>query len=92
MTAAIFETDGSRIRYVPALSNHAVSITLDGKSRRLIRLPELAGDYVTHVAQSPADERSVAFATRRRSVFISSNGGSTWHQIANEGDVSSPSD
>ena len=87
VTAATFETDGSRIRYVYALSNHAVSITLDGKSRRTIRLPQLAGDYVTHVAQSPADERSVAFATRRRSVFVSSNGGSTWHQIADKGDL-----
>lgn len=87
VTAATFETDGSRILYVHALSNHAVSITLDGKSRRAIRLPQLAGDYVTYVAQSPADERSVAFATRRRSVFVSGNGGSTWHQIANEGDL-----
>lgn len=87
VTTAAFEIDGTRIRYVRALSNEAISVALDGTDRLAIRLPRLGGDYVTHLAQNPTDERSLAIATRRRSVFLTDDGGSTWRQIAKEGDL-----
>lgn len=87
VTTAAFENDGTRVRYVRALSNEVISVTLEGKGRRTIRLPQLGGDYVTHLAQNPRDERSLALATRKRSVLVTEDDGTTWRQIAKEGDL-----
>ena len=84
-TAVAFDFDGKRLRYARALSNEVVETTLDGRQRRSLRLPRLRLDYVTCLAQSPTDERVLAFATRRRDVYLSSDGGRSWRRIAEEG-------
>ena len=52
-----------------------------------IRLPPMGLDYATHVAQNPADPRVLAIATDRRHAYVTGDGGSTWRQIAKDGDL-----
>ena len=85
-TAVAFDIEGKRLRYARALSNEVVETTLDGRERQALRLPRLRLDYVTCLAQSPQDERVLAFATRRRDVYLSTDGGRSWRRIAEEGD------
>ena len=81
-TAVAFDVDGKRLRYARALSNEVVETGLNGGKRRALRLPPLKGDYVTCLAQNPTDERVLAFATRRRDVYLTNNGGQSWQRIA----------
>lgn len=85
-TAVAFEFDGKRLRYARALSNEIVELALEGKQRRVLHLPPLGLDYVTCLALNPADERVIAIATRRRDVYLTSDGGQSWRQIAAEGE------
>ncbi len=85
-TAVAFDIEGKRLRYARALSNEVIEAGLDGGKRRALRLPPLKLDYVTCLAQNPSDERILAFATRRRDVYLTNDGGLSWRQIASEGD------
>ena len=85
-TAVAFDFDGKRLRYARGLSNDVVEAALDGRQRRALRLPRLTHDYVTCLAQNPKDEAVLAFATRRRDVYLTSNGGVSWQLIAQEAD------
>lgn len=72
-TAVLFDLDGSRLRYAPPLSNEIVVLPLDSGRREIMRLPALGRDYVTHLAQHPVDPKTLAVATRRRNVFLTSD-------------------
>lgn len=85
-TAVAFDFDGERLRYARGLSNEVVEAALDGRGRKALRLPRLKGDYVTCLAQNPTDERVIAFATRRRDVYLTSDGGLSWQLIAGGSD------
>jgi hypothetical protein len=85
-TAVAFDFDGKRVRYARALSNEVVESALDGRQHRALRLPRLMSDYVTCLAQNPKDERVLAFATRRRDVYLTSDGGLSWRSIAEGGE------
>lgn len=87
VTAVIFDSDGERVRYALALSNSIAAYVLDRGRRETIRLPPLGRDYITHLAQHPNDPGTFAVATRRRDVFLSKDGGLTWHRIAREGEL-----
>lgn len=86
-TAVAFDLDGRRLRYARALSRQVVESSLEGRSRRSLRLPALELDYVTCLAQSPTNERVLAFATRRRDVYVTSDGGASWRRIAEGGNI-----
>ncbi len=84
--AAFFEPDGGRLVYsmydgTPRLYRHA----LKSRERTEVRLPRLTRDAVSHIAQNPAAPKEYAIATFERSVFVSSDGGKTWSQIADRG-------
>ncbi len=85
-TAVAFDFDGKRVRYARGLSNQVIEVALDGRGRKVLRLPRLKGDYVTCLAQNPTDERVIAFATRRRDVYLTSNGGLSWLLIGEGSD------
>jgi photosystem II stability/assembly factor-like uncharacterized protein len=85
-TAVAFDVDGKRLRYARSLSNEVVETALQGRERRALRLPPLGLDYVTCLAQNPMDERVLAFATRRRDVYLTHDGGRTWRKIEGEVD------
>lgn len=81
-TAVAFDFEGKRLRYARALSNEIVDVAVEGKARKALRVPALGLDYITCLAQSPADPRAIAFATRRRDVYLSADGGASWRRIA----------
>lgn len=74
-TAVTFDHDGGELLYARALSNQVIARAVNG-----------TGD-VTCLAHSPADRQTVAFATRRRDVFLTRNGGVTWSRLAREGEA-----
>lgn len=84
-TAVAFDLGGERLRYARAASTEILQIGVDGAARPALRLPPLPGDYVTCLAQSPVDARVLAFATRRRDIYLTGDGGSTWRPIATRG-------
>lgn len=84
VTAVAFDHEGQALLYARALGNEVVERALDGTRRNLL-LPPLAGDYVTCLAHSPADDKTIAFATRRRDVFMTRDAGMTWTRLAREG-------
>ena len=81
-TAVAFDLGGERLRYARALSSEILQVGLDGRRQRSLTLPPLPSDYVTCLAQSPANARVLALATRRRDVYLSGDGASTWRRIA----------
>lgn len=81
-TAVAFNADGTRVRYALALAGELMESGLDGRQRHAVRLPRLEHDYVTCLAQNPQDAPAVAFATRRRDVYLSVDGGASWRRIA----------
>ncbi len=83
-TAVAFDFGGERVRYARTVSNQVVESSLDGRNRKALRLPRLRLDYVTCLAQNPKDERALAFATRRRDVYVTNDGGASWRRIASE--------
>lgn len=83
VTAVAFDLDGKRLRYARALSSEIIESALDGRERRIFGLPRREGDYVTCLAQNPKDERAFAFATRRRDVYLTTDGGAHWQRIWN---------
>jgi len=83
-TALAFDLDGKRVRYARALSGELVESALDGRQRRSLRLPQLEGDYVTCLAQNPKVGQALAFATRRREVYVTSDGGRSWRRLSAE--------
>lgn len=87
VTAVAFDRPGKRLRYARPLSGALFEMSLEGRGLRELRLPVLERDYVTCLAQNPADDGSLAFATRRRDVYLTGDGGVTWRRIANEGEA-----
>lgn len=87
VTAAAFDMDARSIRYARAVRREMIVASLDGKARTLVQLPPIGLDYVTHIAQHPSNARSLAIATDRRHVYLSSDAGVTWRQIAKDGDL-----
>jgi len=85
-TAVAFDFDGKRVRYARGLSNKVIEAAVDGRERKPLRLPQLKRDYVTCLAQNPTDGRVIAFATRRRDVYLTRDGGVSWRLIAEGGD------
>lgn len=50
-----------------------------------VRTPALSEDAISYIAQNPVRSDEIAIATFKRSVFLSSDRGRTWKQIAAEG-------
>jgi DNA-binding beta-propeller fold protein YncE len=87
VTAVSFDPDGRNLHFARAIRRELVSAALDSRSRTVMRLPPIGLDYVTHIAHSPADQRMLAIATDRRHVFVTSNAGKEWRQIAKDGEL-----
>lgn len=86
-TAVAFDLGGRHVLYARATERELVSAALDSRARRVIRLPRFGLDYVTHIAQNPADPGVLAIATDRRHVYVTNDAGRTWRQIARDGDL-----
>lgn len=50
-----------------------------------VTIPALTDDAVAYIAQNPQRREEMAIATFKKSVFVSSDAGKSWKQIASEG-------
>ena len=82
--ALTFASDG-RLLFARVLSDELTEIGPDGRSRRVMRLPRVPLDYVTSIAENPANARMVAIASHRRDAYLTLDGGTTWQRIADQG-------
>jgi len=81
-TGVAFDPEGRRLRYTRALSNQVILLALESRERTTLRVPRLRHDYLTCIAQNPKDERIFAFATRKRDVYVTTDGGLSWRRTA----------
>ncbi len=84
--AVCFDLDGKHLWYsshddAPRL--HRVDV--DTRARTEVKLPPLPRDAIGYITQSPAASATYAIATFERNVFITTDAGKTWRQIAERG-------
>jgi hypothetical protein len=84
-SAVLFDLDGKHLYFAAADGSALSRVSLDGKGDTTVPVPKFERDFVLYIAQSPAKPDELAIATRQRHVFLSSDGGKTWKQIAREG-------
>ncbi len=86
--SVLFDLDGKRLWMGTFQGKARLShLPITGVRATEISLPQLGRDAVAYVAQNPAARNEYAIATFARSVFLSSDGGRNWRQIARQGQV-----
>lgn len=86
VTAVTFDFGGKHIYFAPAEGSILQRVTVDGKGGTKLPLPKLERDVVVYIAQSPTRPEELAIATRSRHVYLTTNGGKSWKQIARAGE------
>lgn len=62
-----------------------VKINTESKDSATLKLP--TKDEITYVAQNPANPNELAIATEQKDIYLSTDSGATWSQIANKGNM-----
>ncbi|GED32082.1 glycosyl hydrolase [Brevibacillus centrosporus] len=90
---ALFFTNIGEL-YIGGYQNNAYLRKMDVASKKSeeLKIPELEKDAVAFFAQNPTDEKELAFATFKNDVYLSTDGGSNWTKIADEGKTISNTD
>ena len=86
VTAVSFDPDAKHLLFASEDVSALARITLDGQSDQSLKLPALASDVVTYIAQNPANRKEIAIASRMRTVFLSEDAGKNWKQIVRGGE------
>ena len=85
-TAVLFDLDGKHLWYGRYDSEARLArAQLKGGAATPVKLPVLAKDAVSFIAQNPTRRDEYAIATFNRDVYLSPDGGQTWQQIAERG-------
>ena len=86
--AVFFDLNGKDIWY-GAYAGRATLLRMPHKGGQPVRitLPPLTNDAVAYIAQNPARRLEYAIATFERSAYLSRDGGQSWKQIADRGNV-----
>ena len=86
-TAVFFDLDGKHLWYGSYDSAaHLTRARLKGGPITHYKLPPLAKDAVSFIAQNPARRDEYAIATFNRNVYLSGDGGRNWKAIAERGE------
>lgn len=86
--AVFFAFDGQYLWFSSFDSTSALTrIQWQTGQREPIALPSLDQDTVTYMAQNPVNASEWAMATYKRDVYVSSDNGKTWQQIARQGET-----
>jgi hypothetical protein len=81
-----FDLDGKHLWFASFDGNARLArVPLGGAPTTAAALPALVRDAVSYIAQNPASRKQYAIATFNRSVFLSSDEGGNWKQIARDG-------
>ncbi|HEY0943612.1 MAG TPA: hypothetical protein VGD81_00030 [Opitutaceae bacterium] len=84
--SVFFDLDGAHL-WVGGYAGRATltRIALAGGQAEAIALPAMSQDAVAYIAQNPIRPSELAFATFKRDVYLSGDGGRTWRPIAQQG-------
>jgi photosystem II stability/assembly factor-like uncharacterized protein len=84
--AVFFTLDGRELWHSAyAGAPRLTRVGLAGGKASAVALPPLRDDAVAYIAQNPVSPREYAIATFERSVYISTDAGKSWKQIADRG-------
>ena len=84
--AVFFDLDGGSLWYGAFAGRPTLArMALKGGQAARVALPPLTNDAVAYIAQNPARKLEYAIATFERSVYLSSDAGQSWKQIADRG-------
>jgi hypothetical protein len=86
-----FDLNGKQL-WASIAGNEAqlLRIDLSADESHQVALPPLNEDAVAYIAQNPARRDTYAIATYKRNVYVSTDRGDTWTQIADQGKTMSP--
>ena len=86
--AVCFAFDGPYL-WVSSFDGNPVVIRLQWQTRQTepVALPAMEQDAVTYMAHNPVNTQEWAMATYKRDVYVSSDHGQTWQQIAKAGET-----
>jgi photosystem II stability/assembly factor-like uncharacterized protein len=87
-TSVLFDLDGAHL-WFGGYRNAATLTRMALKTRKgePIPIPAMTKDAVAYIAQNPAARKQYAIATFTRDVYLSSDAGKTWKQIAAQGET-----
>lgn len=86
--AVCFAFDGQYLWFSSFAGKPALTrIQWQTGQREPIKLPSMDQDTVMYVAQNPVNAQEWAMATYKRDVYVSSDNGTTWKQIAQQGET-----
>lgn len=84
--AAFFALDGRQLWFATYDTKpHLYRMDLGKHTSTEVSLPSLQNDAVAFIAQDPAARSGYAIATFERDVYVTSNSGAEWQQIARRG-------
>jgi photosystem II stability/assembly factor-like uncharacterized protein len=84
--SVFFDLDGAHL-WVGGYAGRATltRIALASGQAEPVAIPGIVDDAVAYIAQNPVRRGEVAFATFKRDVYLSADGGRTWKAIAQQG-------
>ncbi|MBP1989656.1 F510_1955 family glycosylhydrolase [Paenibacillus eucommiae] len=62
-----------------------VNMNVETNQSITVKTPIQSEDVFTYVSGNPVDSKELAFATEKKNVYLSTDNGVTWEQIANQG-------
>lgn len=84
--AAFFSLDGRQLWFATYDTKpHLFQMALDQRTPTEVVLPPLTNDAVSYIAQHPAASSHFAITTFERDVYVTTNSGGEWRQIAQRG-------
>ncbi len=84
--AAFFPLDGRQLWFATYDTKpHLFRMDLGKRTPTEISIPPLANDAVAYIAQDPVASTNYAIATFERDVYVTSNSGAEWREIAQRG-------
>lgn len=84
--AAYFSLDGRQLWFATYDGKpHLSRMDLSTRSSAEITLPALTADAVAYIAQNPTAQNTYAIATFERNVYVTTDAGAQWKQIAARG-------
>ncbi len=84
--AVSFAADGKSLWFSAASAPMLARIDLASGARSEIATPPLGQDAIAYIAHDPRDGKRHALASFERNVFLTTDGGKSWQQIAERGE------
>ncbi|MDQ8734860.1 F510_1955 family glycosylhydrolase [Paenibacillus sp. LHD-38] len=85
VTALAFTNSGDVLIASSKPEASLVSVNIETKTTVVMKTP--SSDVISYVAQNPTKSDELAIATEQKDIYISTDSGATWKEIAKKGDI-----